>query len=365
MSRLALGEENPEATPPLASTQDVTTPSPASSDPSTTAETAAAPAPTQTAEPEETGPKSLGEAIEAALGTPEAPPAPTDETAGPQADDPNPDPSAAAPDTPDEPDAEIELTDDELNGLGFKARRRIRQLLNQRHTARAEVETLRPDAENYRAVRSFMDTHNLVDQEFAELLHLGADLKSGDPQRLQRFVDAVLPRLQMALEATGRAVSPDLKSAVDMGEMTEDAAREMTRTRRAAELADQRVQELTQREAQRGRTAEATAIQTAVDAWVQQQKTTDPDFGRKEKATLRVVQALVQERGFPKTPAEAVKYAQDALAEVNGMATGFAPAPARPTQPTPGPQTLSMPRNAVAAPPNTLAEAIERALRSA
>ena len=274
-------------------------------------------------------------------------------------------PDDASDDTTAEGTADIpDPTSEELAAMAPGSRRRIRQLLDQRKTLRHEISSLSPDATGYRTIRQFMAKNELADQEVAELFQLGADLKSGDPARLQAFVDRVMPRVQQALEATGRAIPTDLQARVDTGEMTEDAAQEMARLRHARTHADQRAQ-ASQKQAQTAATTQVRGdIQQAVLAWHNQVRQSDPDFDLKTDVMHRVAQAIVAERGHPTTSAQAVEFAKLAHDEATRLARQFQPQKIA-TRPTPNTTTASANRSGVRPAPQSLADAIGHAFDTA
>ncbi|WP_319495999.1 hypothetical protein [uncultured Cohaesibacter sp.] len=247
----------------------------------------------------------------------------TTEDAGTEGDKASDEPVKDGSDEDEHPDP----TAEELASYKPNIRKRIERLLDQRRTIRTELENIRPQAENYGKIQSFMQDNNLLDQEVAELFLLGADLKSGNVERLSRFIDRVMPVVQTALEATGRAVPRDLTERVDNGEMTEDAAKLFGRERQARVAleaqrdADVRRQQTDQENRNRQN------VWNAVTTWQDQARQTDPDFDRKADALLRVSQAMVAQKGAPRTPDEAVQYAKQAYEEVNRMVQSLRPAP--------------------------------------
>ena len=243
-------------------------------------------------------------------------------------------------------DADDDLTDEDVAALKPGTRKRVERLLSQRNEAREEAAALEGDAGNYRNIRRFMSDNQLGDEDVANLFRAGADLKSGDPERLGRFLERVMPLVRHAMEATGQVLSADLQEQVDAGEMTEDAARTMARTRGQASFAQDRARaaETAQTEAASAARAEslATQIVSATDTWYQQTRQTDPDFDLKAEAIRRVAQAMVAEKGLPRTPAEAVEYAKAAHAEATRWMKAAQPAP-RATRPAPDSQTAAKP----------------------
>lgn len=326
-------------------------------------------------DPEPKEPTSMAEAIEQAL---EA--APDGEAPESKSDDKDDDGEADDPDATDdkagdgeggeapeaegteEPDGDElpdDPTEDELKGAGPRAQKRIAKLLSQRKEARIEADQLRPDADNYRAVRTFMTENHLDDGEVAQLFQAGADLKSGDPKRMQAFLDRVAPLVQQALEATGRAVPQDLQAQVDNGEMTAEAAQQVGQSRHATSVAQAQAERATTQVQQRDATDAQNAIATAVGQWAERTKITDPDFDRKKDVMTRVSQALVAEKGLPKTPQEATEMAKAAYEEATRILR--AANPPKPTRQQPAPST-STHRNAVKTAPTSLEDIVSQGL---
>jgi hypothetical protein len=254
-----------------------------------------------------------------------------------------------------------DLTPDELAAMSARPRQRIQQLLGERTHLRKEVAHLEPDAHSYRSLRGFMDRSDLSDENVAELMQIGADLRSGDPGRLKAFVERVMPRLQFALEATGTIVPADLKGRVDNGDMSEDAAKELAKARHEAANATARAETATRREEDGASVQAATqtqnSIKLAIANWHTQARASDPDFDLKQDLMALSAKALVAERGLPTTAAQAVAYADQALATATKQATRFRP-PTAATRPSPGVHTPSPGRAGVAAVPGSLADAI-------
>lgn len=305
-------------------------------------------------------------------------PTPTNADAGKEPDaDPKADPAAAEPGEKDAAeksdqegkegsetdgdDGDVDLSDDEISRTSPKVQRRIRQLLNQRRAAREQVATYRPDAESYRTIRTFMTVNQLEDAEVAELFQLGAHLKSGDPARLRAFAEAVMPRLQLALEATGASLPEDLRTSVETGELTEAHARELSRARHERDFAAERERRAQSQVQQRDVTDAQRAIAHAVDQWTTQARATDPDFDLKADAMKRVAQGIVLEKGLPKTAEQAVAYAKQAHDEASKL-TRLGTSGPKATRPTPAQNTPSASRNGVRAQPTSLEDVINQAL---
>jgi hypothetical protein len=320
------------------------------------------------------GPEGLEAVIDAALKVEQTPPgdapqadAPADaegDTDSPATDatdttdqstEPAKDGSTPAPDDADEP------ADAEIAAMPPRARKRVLKLLAQRKEARQQVETLRPDAESYTAVRRFMSENDLTDPEVAELFQLGALMKSGNPDALGKVLERLEPIVNQLRSQLGQSVPDDLQPMVETGEMTEDAARQMARTRAQAQYAETRAQRATQQAQQVNHQVQTAAVTQAVKDWYAQTVQTDPDFGMKSQAVQRAAQALVAERGAPRNPAEAIEYAKAAYAEVNRWFQSARPAP-KATRPAPSP--AAAPRSGLTPAPASLEDIVNSALEA-
>lgn len=260
------------------------------------------------------------------------------------------DKDAQTSDLPDDP------TEEELASYRKGPRKRIDALLAQRKEARELAVALKPDADNYQAIRSFMRQNDLADQEVADLFKAGADLKSGDPARLQNFIKVVQPLLNMALEATGQLVPQDLRTQVESGEVSEEVARQLAATRHQAAIANARVQSAQQAEQARSTETVRQEITTAVNQWASAKSVTDPDFARKQEVMRRMAQGIVAEKGIPRTPADAVAIYEQAYAEANKALAISRPAKA-PTRPTASTSTSGT-RTGVQPAPQSIADVI-------
>jgi|GEM_PF-6496525 len=266
-------------------------------------------------------------------------------------------------DAPKTEDTEADPSKEELAAMTPSARNRVGQLLTQRKGLRDEVTALQPDATNFRALQGYMAKNQISEPNLIELLEFGGDLASGDPARLQRVADRIIPILRMAQEANGQIVPQDLLGRVDSGEMTEEVARDTARLRHERNLATQQAAQATA-QVQTNVTAQAQAsMHQAVVNWHTQAAQSDPDMDLKVDAMRRTAQAIVAERGQPKTPQQAVEYAKAAYDEATAMLRRMQPQKAA-TRPTPNGQA-SVNRSGVKPAPTSLQDAIGRAFDNA
>ena len=135
-----------------------------------------------------------------------------------------------------------ELTPEELARFSSRTRARIKQLVAERDTARGEGATLRADAEVAAGIRQYLASTEIQKEDFALLLDLGAALRKGD---FQSFYAGVKPYVDLAEEALGISIPPDLRQQVQQGNMTTEAARTFPRERMARQIAEGRAQHTT------------------------------------------------------------------------------------------------------------------------
>jgi hypothetical protein len=230
---------------------------------------------------------------------------------------------------------EADPTEDELKALPPRTAHRIKALLRQRGEARAEVENLKPAAAKWAQLDGYLTQHDLAPEDVNLLLGVGAALRRGD---FKAFRDGVMPYLELANQHLGLTLPADLQAKVDQGEMTTEAATELS----VARLNNQRLTgqvkattEATQAQIERDRNLQtARIVNDAVTSWENDVKSRDPDYPKKAAAVMRVSQALIAQHGQPMTAEAAVKLAQMALDETNAMFANAIP-PRPPSRPVP------------------------------
>ena len=232
---------------------------------------------------------------------------------------------------PDATPPEGDPTAAELRKLRPETRRRFEHLLGQRDEARATLNNLAPEIEQHRQLQGYLREHQLAAEDVNALLGVGASLRKGD---YQAFLNGVMPYVQAAQEALGVRLAPDMQRQVDDGLITEETAREVTRTRFRANQAEDRVRQETTTRAQEDQNRALTEVRTAVETWENGVKGRDPDYSLKAVAVRRFSQALMQERGAPRTPAQAVALVEEAYRDATDAFAKARPSP-RPTRVAP------------------------------
>lgn len=266
------------------------------------------------------------------------------------------DPTAADP---------AEFTSEEIEKLPFGKHPRFKQLLAANKDLKgkladfeAQVGEFKTGHEQYQIVDNFLRDNNIVPDEFVRLMKIGALVKN-DPEEALKEVYQVAHELRTQL---GDYLPPELQTQVEEGQITEEAARELSRTKaKAARLESQSAEDRAQREReteadQSARHAEACV--NAVAAWETQKASKDPDYSVKAEFVIERIQLLNATQGFPKSPEEAVKRAQDAYDDITArMRKVVPPKPEMRRGPTSGAASSNLAPN-----PKSLFEAIERAV---
>ena len=188
--------------------------------------------------------------------------------------------------------------EDDYTDVPFNQHPRFKALVTEKNRYKAERDGFRQDAERYQNVQSFIDSHGLQAEEAANLLLIGGLMKT-NPAEAWRLMK---PAVQNLLVAAGEVLPPELQQQVQAGQMSAEAAIEVSRARAA--LASQQAyarfeQERQQRSAWQ---STATAIQTAASEWEAERTRKDPNFGTKLEPLMKEVAYLQLKEGKPNTP---------------------------------------------------------------
>lgn len=199
------------------------------------------------------------------------------EEAGPEAGD-------------DAPEAK-EQDDEDYTDVPFHKHPRFQQLLR-------KAKTYEEDAKRYQNVQSFIDQHGLQADEAAELLVIGGLMKTNPAEAWRRMKPAV----QKVLMAAGEVLPDDLKERVQKGEISPQAALEVSRLR-AQQRSTESMRAFEQQRQEQMRLQEMqTRLQQTAASWEQDRRAKDPNFDAKYDALLDGVYALQRREGIPTTP---------------------------------------------------------------
>lgn len=225
----------------------------------------------------------------------------------------------------------------------------------------AERDSFKEPAERWGHIDGFMREHGLSGEEVAEGYEVMALLKSGDPAKLEQARGWFHERLTALDGMLGHVLPEDLQTRVDEGFLDEDGAQELAKARAARVLSDAQVATRATAAAEEQQRQDATAITnamvTAVEAWEERIKASDPDYPKKAKLVLDRSRSIVAATGKPPTTAaEATALADQALAEVTAEFKSALPKP-RAIAPTPASTST-----VATAQPKTLRDAINGAV---
>ena len=237
-------------------------------------------------------------------------------------------------DEPSQPPGEANLadpTEGELRKLRPQTRQRREHFIRQRNEARTALEAVQPELEGYRQFHGRMQQHGLDTSDIDATAVIAAAVKRQD---WQGFLDGITPYVMVAQERLGLRIAQDLQAQVDDGLISDEAARELTRTRHRAVEAEERLKASTAAQMSDTQLRAVQSIRSSVEQWETSIRTRDPDYAHKADTVRRFSQGLLQERGTPQTPEQAVALVQAAYEEANRMLAQLRPRPA-PTQRTP------------------------------
>jgi hypothetical protein len=219
-------------------------------------------------------------------------------------------------------------TDAELAGMVPKTKARVEKLLSERNAARTEIDSLKPHAAKWQKMDGYLRKNDLAAEDVNLLLGVGAAMRRGDWKAVH---DGMAPYFELSRQHLGLSLPADLQTKVDAGELTGDAAKELSTTRltnvrlaATVKANGDAATAATQREATNRM---VTAVQGAATQWEADAKARDPDYAKKAPTVLRISQAIMAEHGRPTTAAAAIEIANRALEETNRIFAAAKPAP--------------------------------------
>jgi hypothetical protein len=199
----------------------------------------------------------------------------------------------------------------------FNKHPRFQALLHERN----EFKT---DAVRYRNVQNFLDTQGLTAEEAADMLVMGGLMKVNPLEAWKRMQ----PTLKKLLVAAGEVLPEDLKGLVTAGEMSRDAALEVSRARAATQAVEFQRSFDQQQADRRAQLDKRSARVNAAQSWEDDRRRRDPNFDAKLPAILKEVVWLQSQEGIPEEPQKVQDQLRRAYESVN-KAGSTARAPAR------------------------------------
>jgi hypothetical protein len=264
-------------------------------------------------------PKSILEAVQAGIKNDKA--AGESPTSNPETNVPD---RAAA-------DAEAPLSDRpdsaEMNSLHSRTRRRVKQLLGKWDEAKAESDSLKPLAEQFRKIDSFVQSSGLNWDEVNSGFNIMRLMKN-DPFAAR---EALVPMMIALNKACGVDLPPELQQKVDQGFVDEDTARRTAQAEARARLASQAhtrtVEQVQERQQAEAHQRHVGTVTTAVKDFQKQWQGTDPDYAAKAPLVMEKVELtlsrLARQGQTISDPAQAVKIVEDAKKAVEATFKPF------------------------------------------
>lgn len=273
--------------------------------------------------------------------------------------------TAAAAETDDADDDQFRIPDEQFKALPDGVKKRLGHLNTRAKKAERELaereremEPLKDAHQRFSQIQSFVQENEIEPQNVTLLFNAAAAMSKGD---FSGFVKMVQPWYNLALQASGEAIDPELQQRVDDGYLTEEDAKELTRARISAQASQGKVQSMQQKNAAMNQAQQSQQEQGRILSAVQQREShlqsSDADYALKSPAMKSMIEFALKSGAVPKTSEEAVRLVDEAYARVN--ATFKKPTPPKPTPPRPS--SSSTPRGNPA--PETTKEAITQALR--
>lgn len=176
----------------------------------------------------------------------------------------------------------------------------------------AEREALKPRAEQYDKITTFMKQNQLSEMEMVEGFKVMALMKH-NPVEAYKTLQS---HMQKLAPYTGEVLPEDLRKRVDEGFDSPESAKELARLRAEREFAAARQAELQKAAEENAEAERQKALVSAVNTWEQGEKAKDPDWSEKSKLVYDRIRSMVPQ-GKQFSASEAVEVARRALAEVN------------------------------------------------
>lgn len=232
-----------------------------------------------------------------------------------------------------EGDDSDDLTEDELNRLRPKTRKRIDNLLKDRGERDRKIAEIEPKAQQFEQIAGFVAEAGLSKDEVNDGFAVMRDLKREPYKAYQRLK----PIMAQLANMFGEGELPqDLQSDVATGRITEQRARELVNARSQSSVAEtQRAEAARQDQERRDREAQQAIVEdvakTAND-WDSQHAKSDLSWKLKQPRVAELVELEVARRQrdnpryFP-TKAETLTFLNSALTKVENDLKAYAPKP--------------------------------------
>jgi len=216
----------------------------------------------------------------------------------PSEENPTHDPNAPTPSG--EKDGQEGQEDKNDEQLPFHKHPRFQQIVREKNS-------FKEDATQFRAISDYMAQNRLSADEVDQGFVIMSAIKN-DPVRARQMLAETMRQLDAV---TGEILGEADSRMVDEGEMSEAAAKELSRYRAQVALQEHRNQEsLQQQQAHQQRMTKQSII-SSVEQWEQQIATRDPDYAAKKSIVYDKIR-LSQFENPARTPQEALAVADAA-----------------------------------------------------
>lgn len=210
---------------------------------------------------------------------------------------------------------------------------RFKKVIDQRNETRERVQTLESEVEQYRygheqfsAVQGFMQENDLRPEDVVEALQIAAAFNR-DPARAMEMLK---PKVDMLQRYTGEVLPDDLRQRVEMGELGEQDAREIVRTRNEAARVQQQAEAERARRDARDREQQSMRVRNAMamaaDETQREIAASDPEYDRKAPFIQKELQLLIQQER-PQSAADAMRLVRQAHQSVTDELRKLQPKP--------------------------------------
>ena len=220
----------------------------------------------------------------------------------------------------DETDSKNEVKPEDDEKLPFHKHPRFQSVIREKNAFKAEAETYKADATQFRAISDYMTQTGLTPDEVNQGFEMMAALKN-DPLKAREMLLKTIEPLNIL---AGETLPDDVNQMVEDGDMSQAAAKELAMAR--ARIA---IQEHQQRESLKNQSAISERnthqqITSAVETWEQQVAARDPDYEAKKALVFKNIRLAHMEHPA-RNPQEAVAIADAALKEATEMLSSVMP----------------------------------------
>lgn len=208
---------------------------------------------------------------------------------------------------------------------------RFQETIKEKQTLESTLKEVQPLADAHKSVVEFCQSNRITQEQFQEGMEM-LRLINSDPEGARAALEPIWNQLN---GVTGNTLPEDLAKEVEEGVLSESRAKEIAKLRGKESIANSRKQ-LSQAELGQQQVKQfATQLDQSIGAWANGKM--GMDTGYKPKASADAPDGkyeYVSDRFFklmsanpPKTVAEAVRFAEQAYAEVSKSFASFAPKP--------------------------------------